>query len=213
MSGHGIPHHAENDDHKRVGIFIGILAVIMAVVTALANGQANQMIVKEVKSSNGFAWYQAKRQRSYMNELEIKRIDFLLAGTGLTDAQKEMLTKSKADFEKKNAEFETEKKDIEAAAKADLAAAVIAGHKHHWFEFGEICLHIAVVLCSLVLLTNQKIFFYVGVVATGIGIILAALAYTHTGEHRSDDHAAPAAASAPAGAPAAGGAPAKAPAH
>ena len=95
MSGHGVPHHAESDEHKRVGIFIAIIAVIMAIVGAFAKGQANEMIVKEVKASNGFAWYQSKRQRSYMNELEIKRIDFLLAGAGLGDAQKEMLQKNK----------------------------------------------------------------------------------------------------------------------
>lgn len=207
MSGHGIPHHAENEEHKRVGIFIAVLAVVMAVVGALAKGEGNETIVKEVKSSNGFAWYQAKRQRSYMNELEIKRIDFLLAGAGLTDTQKDLLTKSKSDFEKKNAEYKTENKDIETIAKADKTAAQVAAHKHHRFEYAEISLHIAVVLCSLVLLTNQKIFFYIGVAATVIGIIIAVGAgLTKTADHH--DEKTSAAASAPAGA-----APAKAAAH
>ena len=119
MSGHGVPHHAANDDHKRIGIFIGVLAVIMAVIGAFAKGQANEMIVKEVKASNGFAWYQSKRQRSYMNELEIKRIDFLLAGTGLAEAQKEMLAKTRTALDKKNVEYKSENEEIERLAKAD----------------------------------------------------------------------------------------------
>lgn len=209
MSGHGIPHHAENEEHKRVGIFIAVLAVVMAVVGALAKGEGNETIVKEVKSSNGFAWYQAKRQRSYMNELEIKRIDFLLAGTGLTEAQKELLAKTKSDFEKKNAEYKTENKDIETLAKADKAAAAVAAHKHHRFEYAEISLHIAVVLCSLVLLTNEKIFFYIGVVATAIGILIAVAAGLTKSAGHHDEHAA----AAPAASAPANGAPAKVPAH
>ena len=109
MSGHEVPHHAENQDQKRIGIFIAVLAVIMAIVGALAKAEANKMIVKEVQSSNGFAWYQSKRQRSYMNELEIRRADFELAGN-VNEAQRKLLEESKAKYKAKNAEYEKEKK-------------------------------------------------------------------------------------------------------
>ena len=201
----GLPHHAENPQQKKIGIFISVLAVIMAIVGAFAKGQANEMIVKEVKASNGFAWYQSKRQRSYMNELEIKRIDFLLAGAGLGDAQKEMLQKNKAGLEKKNAEYKAENEEIERSAKADQVAAATAAHKHHWFEYGEICLHIAVVLCSLVLLTEQKIFLHIGIGATLVGLGLAVMAYVHVGHgpsgEKAEGAASPPAAVAPAAAP------------
>ncbi len=107
MSGHGIPHHAENAGHKKIGIVIAIIAVAMAVVTALANNEANKMIVKEVQSSNGFGWYQSKRQRSYLNELELKRIDFELAG-GVSEAQRKLLEQQQAKLTAKNAEYEGE---------------------------------------------------------------------------------------------------------
>lgn len=184
MSEHGVPHHADNPEHKRIGIFIAVLAVIMAIIAAATNQQANQVIVKEVKASNGFAWYQSKRQRSYMNDLELKRIDFLLAGT-VTPAQAEMLNKTKTSLEKKNAEYKTENEEIERLAKADQALAAVAAHKHHWFELGEICLHIAVVLCSLVLLTEQKVFFHVGALVTILGVLLAAYAQFGNHEHHA----------------------------
>src|SRR5690242_1747537 len=120
MSGHGAAHsHSDNPEHKRVGTVIAIRPVIIAIVPSLTNQQANRMIVKEVKSSNGFAWYQAKRQRSYMNELEIKRIDFLLAGDNLAPAQKAQIEKTKAELEKKSSEYKKENAEIEAGAKAD----------------------------------------------------------------------------------------------
>lgn len=185
MSGTGIPQHAENDDHKRIGIIISVIAVIMAVVAALAKAEANTMIVKEVQSSNGFAWYQAKRQRSYVNELELKRIEFELAGAP-TDGQRKLLEEQRAKLKAKNSEYEAENKGIVASADADKKSAETAAHKHHWFEYGEIMLHIAVVLCSLTLLTDQKLFYQLGLAATIAGIALAAYAYAlkpHSMEH------------------------------
>lgn len=176
MAGHGVPHHAEKDEHKRVGIFIAVLAVIMSIVAAMAKQAANTMIVKEVQSSNGFAWYQSKRQRSYLNELELKRIEVALAGD-VNEAQRKLLTAQQSKLAAKNAEYEKENKDIQAAAEADKKLAEVAAHQHHWFEYGEICLHIAVVLCSLNLLTDQKLFLKLGALATAAGIVLAALAW------------------------------------
>lgn len=190
MSGHGVPHHAANEEHKRVGIVIAIIAVGMAVVTALAHNEANKMIVKEVqasnkqvKASNGFAWYQAKRQRSYLNDLEIKRIDFELAGS-VNEAQRKLLEGQKTKLAAKNVEYEAEGKGIiadaeadRASAEADRTAATAASHRHHWFEYAEILLHIAVVLCSLTLLTEQKLFFRLGLAATVGGFLLTVAAF------------------------------------
>ncbi len=184
MSG-SLPHHAENPEQKRIGIFISVLAVVMAIVSALANQQANHMIVKQVEASNGFAWYQAKRQRSYANELELKRIEYELAGTP-TDAQRKIIEAQKAKLTAKNTEYETENKGILTTAETDRTAAETAAHKHHWFEFSEICLHIAVVLCSLVLLTEIKTFFHLGVIVTVIGIGLATYAQFLNHTHPAD---------------------------
>lgn len=181
MSGHGAHSHSSNPEHKRVGVFIAIIAVVMAVIGALAKQQANEMIVKEVKASNGFAWYQSKRQRSYSNELELKRIEFELAGQ-VTEAQRKILETNRTKFQAKNAEYETENKQILEGAEADRQTAQAAAHRHHLFEYAEIALHIAIVLCSLVLLTDQKLFFRAGLVATVVGIGLALYAGT-VGSH------------------------------
>lgn len=198
MSGHGAHSHSDNPEHKRIGVFIGVIAVIMAIVGAFAKQEANEMIIGEVKASNGFAWYQAKRQRSYMNELEVKRIDFELAGQ-VTDAQRKLLETNRAKFLAKNAEYEGENKEILNSAEADRQAAQTAAHRHHWYEYAEISLHIAIVLCSLVLLTNQRFFFYAGAAATLVGLGLAVVAF-RTGGHAPDKPAAatPPAAAAPA---------------
>ncbi len=176
----GLPHHAENPQQKQIGIFISVLAVIMAIVSAVTNQQANQMLAKKVESSNGFAFYQAKRQRSFVNDLELKRIEFELAGSP-SEAQRKLVEAQKEDIVKANKKYKEENEGILAKAKADETAAEVAEHKHHWFELSEICLHIAVVLCSLVLLTELKVFLRLGIVVTVAGLAVAG--YAHFGNH------------------------------
>ena len=191
MSEH-LPHHAENPQQKQIGIFISVLAVIMAIVSAITNQQANQTIAKKVESSNGFAFYQAKRQRSFVNDVELKRIEFELAGTP-SEAQRKLVEAQKADIVKENAKYKAENDGILAKAKADQAAAEVAEHKHHWFEISEICLHIAVVLCSLVLLTELRIFLRLGIVITVVGLAIAGFAqFGNHSHHAAEGEHAPA---------------------
>lgn len=196
MSGHGAHSHSDNPEHKRIGVFIAVIAVIMAVVSAFAKKEANEMIIKEVKASNGFAWYQAKRQRVYVNEVELKRIEFELAGQ-VNDAQRKLLETNRAKFLAKSAEYETENKDILLVSEADRGAAQSAANKHHFYEFAEIALPIAIVLCSLVLLTDQRLFFRAGIAATVLGIGLAILAYCSGVHAATPPEAAPPSAAAP----------------
>ena len=188
MSEVEVPHHVQNDEHKRVAVFIAALAVLTAVISSLGKNQANHLIVKEVESSNGFAWYQAKRQRSYVNEVELQRIDVQLAGT-LTEGQKTLLEQMRNHLRAQNSKYEKEGEEIQAKAKADNEAAELAKHKHHWLEYGEVCMHIAVVLCSLTLLTDLKLFYRLGMAITVVGILLASVAFfldPHSpGERRS----------------------------
>src|SRR4051812_49649288 len=107
MSDVDVPHHTEKEVHKRVGIFIAAVAVIMAVISALARNAANEIIVQEVQASNGFAWYQAKRQRGYMTELEIRRARYELAGN-LAPAQRKQLEENTAGLEQQNAKYAKE---------------------------------------------------------------------------------------------------------
>jgi hypothetical protein len=183
MSEVEVPEHVAKDEHKRIGVFIAVLAVLMALISSLGKNQANQMIIKEVQVSNGFAWYQAKRERMHLNELEIRRAEFELAGNP-NEAQKQALIETKSKLKAKNAEYEKQAEEIKAKADEATAAADLADHKHHWFEYGEICMHIAVVLCSLTLLTDLKIFYHLGIAATLAGLLLASMGFLRPAHSR-----------------------------
>lgn len=172
-----IPHgHGGHEHEKKIGLMIAILAVVMAIISALAKDASNNRIAAEVRASNQYAWYQAKRIRVHMNDLAIRDMEIQLQGQ-VTDAQKESITKLQASLKKKNDEYEAENKEILVDADKLKAQAEEAAHKYHAYEQAEIFLQIAVVLCSVTLLTHNMWFLYGGVVLTAIGLLLGGKAY------------------------------------
>lgn len=176
---HGHAHHGGDDaENKRIGLTISIIAVIMAVMANFGRDAGNKAIVYEVKTSNNYAWYQAKRLRSHLNELEIQRIDTTLASNPPT-GQREALEKLKTTLGKNNEEYKTELETIRKDSQEFEKIAKQAAHLSHGLENAETLLHIAVVLCSVTLLTNQRIFTYGGIGLTVIALGLSLWTYLH----------------------------------
>ena len=171
-----IPTGDGRKDEKQVGILIAVMAVLMAIIGTLGNNAADDMIIGEIKSSNGFAWYQAKRQREYLNDLELRRI-----AIDLTDnpsaARKAALDASAAELRAKNQEYRTENEGIRKTAEMDAVAARVAGERNDAFGHAEILLQVAVVLCSLTLLTGIRGFLVTGIIVAVGGLLLGGRAY------------------------------------
>ena len=171
-----IPTEAGNHADKKVGIKIAIIAVVMAIVSSYGKNAANDMIINEVKASNGYAWYQAKRIRGALNDQAISQIDLDLLGSP-TDAQREAMGKLKKKLQEKNAEYKKENDDILKEADTTKAEAALAGKKNDAFDRAEIALQVAVVLCSLTLLTGSAVFSRAGVGLAALGVVLAGMAF------------------------------------
>lgn len=171
-----IPTPEGRKEDKQVGILIAIIAVLMAIVGSLGNNAANDMIVGEVKSSNGFAWYQAKRQREYLNDIELRRIRVELADLP-AGSRRAALEAFAADLAAKNSEYKAEGEEIRRKANAQAEDARIAGARNDAFDQSEILLQIAVVFCSLTLLTGLRPFLHLGILVALLGALLGGRAY------------------------------------
>ncbi len=163
-----IPEDLKDRRERQVGLTIAILAILLAVVSALGNEQDNEKIVKQIESSNGFAWYQSKRIRSGMNELQMEQMKIELAGQP-SAAQREAITNLETRLTAKNEEYKVENEKILKEAEAAKQAAEIADLRGNRFDRSEVFLQIAVVFCSITLLTKVRTFFLVGVLLSVIG--------------------------------------------
>lgn len=171
-----IPEEAKDRQERQVGLTIAILAILLAVVSALGNEQDNEKIVKQIEASNGFAWYQSKRIRAGMNDLMLDQMKVELAGTP-TAAQKEMIAKLESRLSAKNAEYKAENDKILKDAEEAKKLAEQADARGNRYDRAEIFLQIAVVFCSITLLTKARAFFFAGLALSLLGTVLGAWAF------------------------------------
>ena len=171
-----IPEEAKDRQERQVGLTIAILAILLAVVSALGNEQDNEKIVKQIEASNGFAWYQSKRIRAGMNELMMDQMRVELAGSP-TASKKEAIAKLEARLSAKNAEYKTENDKILKDAEEAKKLAEQADARGNRYDRAEIFLQIAVVFCSITLLTKARAFFFAGLALSVCGTLLGAWAF------------------------------------
>lgn len=171
-----IPEEVKDRQEKQVGLTIAILAILLAVVSALGNEQDNEKIVKQIEASNGFAWYQSKRIRAGMNELTLEQLKIDVAGN-VSEKQLEAVKKLEARLVAKNAEYKAENDQILKEAEASKKASEIADARGNRYDRSEIFLQIAVVFCSITLLTKVRTFFFVGLLLAVLGAGMGVWAY------------------------------------
>jgi len=196
--------HAEHAAHvhdpfeKRVTLSIAIVAAVLACVTMFGHRAHNETLrlqgealshqieagIHHAQASNQWAFYQAQNIRSHQYTAFLELADIMPAGSG--DAKRTKVTErwqgQVAKYEKnlpeiqKEAKSETEEgKAAEKKAKAALDESHLVHLKADRFDYGELGVELALVLCSMAVLTKQRGFWYVGLLAglTGVAVALS----------------------------------------
>lgn len=200
---HHIEHaeHAQHAAHspfdKKVTLSIAIVAAILACVSMLGHRAHNQTLmlqgeaiqaqteagIEHTKVTNKWAFYQALNIRSHMYRANQEMLDEIsrTQGKGTPDSKAAKRWKSQEDkYETMLPKLEKEAREIEETVKKyqDVAKKKIAeSHDAHLradrFDYGELGVEFAVVLCSLALLTKRQSFWYVGLVSCLLGTLVA----------------------------------------
>ena len=183
--------HAEHAAHDKlmrpVALTMTILAVLVAVVTVLGHRTHTEAIlnqtraaVEQNRAADEWAFYQAHKIRSNDTELTSDLMGVLTIANK-DEAKKK--AKDYADHQQKWAKDlkegeekarETEKKVSEYEERVEAAEA-----RANRFDLGEVLLEIGLVITSITLLTHKRIYWYmgmgfsvVGIVATVMGVLL-----------------------------------------
>jgi hypothetical protein len=211
-------HHAPDGFAQKVAVSMAIIAAVLAGLSMIGHrthnkvlmlqGEANRLqgeanrikteaTAAEVEKSNLFAWYQAKRQRQSVYQVQIASAKIQ------TVESKADRDKAIADWKKKADEYDdpadpdslpnirkkgdaagTKAKDLHA--KADKVTAQAdqvkddAGHVHHQadrLDIAHLLAEIGLVICSVAVLTRKKAFWYAGILAAVLAIGTGVSAY------------------------------------
>src|SRR6516162_1471679 len=147
-----------------VSITISILAVSVAVATLLGHRSHTEELLLQAKASDEWAYYQAKNIR--LRELE--SFADLLGVVATQD--KDKAAQVRENYVKEMERYGGDKGDISTEAKGLENERDRYQKRADCFDAGEGILEFALIVCSMTLLTNKKLFWLSGIAIGVIGV-------------------------------------------
>jgi uncharacterized protein DUF4337 len=150
-----------------VAITISILAVLVAMATLMGHRSSIEAVLLQTQASDQWAFYQAKNIRLH----EMQSVADILEV--LTPLEKEKAAAVREKYLKEIERYEKDKDQISEKAKEFESERAVVSRREDRFDAGEVVLDIALIICSLTLLTKRKAFWYSGMVIGVVGFFIA----------------------------------------
>jgi hypothetical protein len=158
---------AEHREHKPVAFTMSVLAVLVAITAVLGHRSHTEAVLSQNRATDQWNLYQARKIRSNNTELASD----LLGVLALSDkAAADKLAHAYADHQSK---WAGDLQQSMAAAQLLEANTEHAEAKAVRFDLGESLLEIGLVITSVTMLTNSRVYWYVGIIFSVAGVISA----------------------------------------
>jgi hypothetical protein len=193
---HGTEEHLEHAEHvqhaahdpfdRHVAMTMVIVAAVLAVVTMFSHREHNATLLYQTKAnilhtkaSDQWGYYQAKKNRQYLYEADADLLPMIAKDSSNPKATEDAKartddwrTKSQK-YQQDGSEIENKARELEKESEELQAHSEEAHHRADRFDLGELGVELALVLCSVALLTKRREFWYSGI---GIGLLGGAVA-------------------------------------
>jgi len=153
---HAHQHEGDEPWILPVAITISILAVLVAMSTLMGHRSSIEAVLVQTQASDQWAFYQAKNIRLH----EMQSVADMLGV--LTPVEKEKAEELREKYQKEIERYEKDKDQISDKAKEFENERAVLTRREDRFDAGEVILEIALIICSLTLLTRKKGFWYSG---------------------------------------------------
>jgi len=164
--------HAEHTDSRLVipvSVTMSILAVLVAAATLLGHRAHTEELLLQAKASDQWSYYQAKNSRFFASQVMVDSASIFQT----KNEEKAELTREK--YAKQAERYEGEKDQISEEAKKLEAERDLLKKRADHFDAGEGILEIGLIICSLTLLSNKKIFWFGGIAVGVVGTIITVI--------------------------------------
>jgi hypothetical protein len=165
--------HGENPLILPISLTMSILAVLVAVATLFGHRAHTEELLLQAQATDQWAYYQAKNIR--LHEMQVM-VDQLGVFT-VQDKEKTELLREK--YQKEVERYSNDKDSISEKAKEQERERDLLRAKADRFDAGEGILEIALVICSLTLLTDKKFFWYAAMLIGAVGIVVSIAGFLH----------------------------------
>lgn len=155
---------AADRQRRIVGLTTVIFAAVLAVVALVGHRLHTEEIVLQTRAVDGWAYYQAKNSRAHMYAADAK-LAALAGPQGKSVA---------AEWQRKAEDERTQSEEIQRENRRLDEETSAAAHRATFIDTAEVCLEVAIVLCSVTLLTGRASYWRASFAASGIGLLIAA---------------------------------------
>ncbi len=162
--------HAHHEGHESnplvlpVSLTISILAVVVAAATLMGHRAHTEELLLQAQATDQWAYYQAKNIRLH----EMQAMVDLLSVVASPDKDKTELMREK--YKKEVERYSSDKDQISDKAKELEHERDVLRTRADRFDAGEGILEIALVICSVTLLTEKKLFWFAGMLIGIVGV-------------------------------------------
>ena len=190
---HGPEHHLEeaeqaqhavhNPFDRRVAMTIAIVAAALACVTMLGHREHNDTLrlqteadIHHTQAADKWAEFQANniRDHAYQANLELLRVIPKDRSSAAARQEVENNWQQKVgEYGKKLPGLKKEAEDFVEEAKRLQKESEEAHHRATRFDLGELGVELALVLCSIAVLTKRAPFWYSGIGIGAVGFVVA----------------------------------------
>jgi hypothetical protein len=160
-------HAKENPSLAPVSVTMAVLAVFVAVVSLLGHRAHTEEVVLQAKSSDQWAYYQAKNIRRHTDEL----FTDLTSVQATTDAA--ALAKLRDKYAGEATRYKDEQKEIEDEARKLEAEVGFERNRADRFDLAEVFLEVGLVITSITLLSGRRVFWGLGLLLGVVGTVVA----------------------------------------
>lgn len=158
---------AERKGLAPVSLTMAVVAVLVATISLLGHRAHTEEILLQNKTTDEWAYYQAKNLRR--NNLEALD-DLMGALEGKNEKAEQVSKRFEADIEK----YREEQNEIQKEARNLQAELSYETRRANRFDLAEVFLEISLVVTSITLLTGRKHYWMMGIVMAAAGIVVAA---------------------------------------
>jgi hypothetical protein len=149
---------------RPVAFTMSVLAVLVAVTTVLGHRTHTDAVLRQAKASDTWNEYQSKKNRAYDTDLATTLLNDLSVAD--KDAAKKDAEKWASHQEKWADDLKEEQKEA-LGLEAEVKQAEV---RANFFDFGEALLEIGLVVSSVTLLTRSRIYWFLGIGASIVGV-------------------------------------------
>jgi hypothetical protein len=165
-------HGKHNPSLAPVSVSIAALAVLVAVATLLGHRAHTEEVVLQAKSSDQWAFYQAKKQRRHNDELFVD-----LTSVMTTTGEPATLAKLREKYSSEASRYKSDEDEIQKEAQAKETEVGVVQHRADRLDLAEVFLDIGLVISSITLISGKRLFWQIGMLMAVIGVAIASTSF------------------------------------